>query len=178
MEGSDSSRRAAALRLRLPGGAYACATPGGLPCSDCAHFRHAALLGLAGVSGARALIGRLLSPSGGRKPAGLWSSSLRGCIASPFRAGRRAAYAWARSLAVPRPRLAPPWVANPCGGGNHTRFPQSSFTAHSDRSPSRITRTACRIASARMLRGRRLRWAGAVLAWSLQRSSCAALRER
>ena len=84
-----------------------------------------------------ALIGRLLLPSGGRKPVGLWSSSLRGCIASPFRAA-----AWSsrclrltRSLGVPRPRLAPPWVANPCGGGNHTRFAQSSFTAHSDRSP-------------------------------------------
>ena len=117
--------------------AYACATPGDLPCSDCAHFRHAALLGPARVSGDLAIIGRLLLPSGGRKPVGLWSSSSRGCIASPFRAA-----AWpsrclrlARSLAVPRPRLAPPWVANPCGGGNRTRFAQSSFTAHSDRSP-------------------------------------------
>ena len=40
----------AALRTGLWGGAYAFATPGGLPCSDCPGFRHAALLDPAEVS--------------------------------------------------------------------------------------------------------------------------------
>ena len=46
------------------------------------------------TTGDLALIGRLRVPSGDRMPVGLWPSSLRGCVASPFRAGRRAAYAW------------------------------------------------------------------------------------